>query len=59
MKLLVHLYTEQVASVEVEVPDGELPPHGELTRLALQRLDDSGGLEWETTSAWVDGVDRL
>lgn len=48
----VTLYCEQTATVDVEA--SEDATDAELTRLALQRLDESGGAEWVTTSGWVE-----
>jgi hypothetical protein len=48
----VTLHIEQDATVWVEADEGA--SEKELTRLALARLDESGGAEWRTHTAWLD-----
>jgi hypothetical protein len=48
----VTLHVEQNATVQVEADPGA--SDAELTHLALMRLDETGGAEWETHTAWLD-----
>ena len=48
----VTLHVEQNATVQVEADPSA--SDAELTRLALMRLDETGGAEWETHTAWLD-----
>jgi len=52
VRVEITLYTEQTAIVIAEADPGATDD--ELTRLALTRLDESGGAEWRAEVGWIE-----